>query len=62
MVGLELDVRADGRRVTSTSGSKALDERTCRTITRRARYTPARDTEGKAVPDTVALRIRWEVF
>jgi protein TonB len=58
-----LGVGADGRvtecTVTATSGSSALDSATCRLMKSRARFTPARDSDGKAVGDSVASGIRW---
>ena len=58
-----LAVGADGRvtdcTVTSSSGSSALDSTTCRLMKQRARFTPARDSSGKAVGDTVSSGIRW---
>jgi protein TonB len=45
--------------VTSSSGSSALDATTCRLMKQRARFTPARDSDGRATGDTVASAIRW---
>ena len=46
--------------VTSSSGSSSLDATTCRIMRSRARFTPARDSTGAAVSDTVnAPPIRW---
>jgi len=45
--------------VTSSSGSDALDEATCDILERRAAYEPARNAEGKRVPDQDTGRIRW---
>jgi periplasmic protein TonB len=64
-VAFQLDVGADGRvsacRVTSTSGSAALDAATCRLMTERPRFSPARDASGRAVPDRVSARITWSL-
>lgn len=58
-----LGVGPDGRvsecTVTVTSGSPALDSATCRLMKQRARFTPARDDNGKATTDSVASAIRW---
>lgn len=58
-----LTVGADGRvtdcAVTGSSGSSALDATTCRLMRSRARFTPARDSEGRPTGDTVANAIRW---
>lgn len=45
----------------SSSGSEALDKQTCRILTRRGRFEPARDNFGKRIPDTYSGRIRWEL-
>lgn len=47
--------------VTSSSGSKALDDATCDIVKSRARYEPARDEEGKRIPGQDTGRIRWEL-
>jgi protein TonB len=58
-----LAVGADGRvkdcTVTGSSGSSALDSATCRIMKSRARFTPARDSDGKATGDSVSNSIRW---
>ena len=62
-VGFELDVSPQGRvvqcRVIQSSGSPLIDAATCRVMVLRARFTPARDADGRAVPDTVTNHIRW---
>ena len=62
-VGFRLDIDPDGRvaacTIIQSSGSAALDSASCRIMTERARFTPARDEEGKAVPDSHISRIRW---
>ena len=61
--GFRLTVGPNGRvtncSVTSSSGSSALDNATCSLMTRRARFTPARDSNGQPTTDTVSSRIRW---
>ena len=63
--GFRLDVGPDGRvtncTVTSSSGSSALDSATCRLLTRRARFTPARDSSGSAAPGVHNSRIVWRI-
>jgi protein TonB len=53
--------RVTGCEITSSSGSSALDSQTCRILTRRARFEPARDVQGKRIADTYSGRIRWEL-
>jgi TonB family protein len=65
VVGFELDVAPNGRvancRVTQSSGSRLLDYATCRVMISRARFTPARNADGSAAPDTVTSAIRWSL-
>jgi TonB family protein len=64
-VGFRLSVGADGRvtgcTVTSSSGSAILDSTTCRLMSERARFTPARDRKGRPVADGVKARIVWRI-
>lgn len=65
-VGITFSINAQGRiencRVTSSSGSSALDSATCSLVTRRGRYSPALDAAGNAVPGgTRSLRFRWQL-
>ena len=60
-----LTVGADGRvtncSVTSSSGSSSLDSATCRIMRSRARFTPARDSNGNPTTDTHSARITWRI-
>jgi protein TonB len=47
--------------ITSSSGSTSLDRATCSIMTRRARFTPAKDDNGQAIATTVHSRIRWVI-
>lgn len=64
-VGFRLRIGADGSvascTVTQPSGSASLDETTCRIIAARARFTPARDRNGKPTTDSVSARIVWRI-
>ncbi len=63
--GIAWEINAEGRvencRVTSSSGSPDLDEAACRAITRRGRYTPARDADGNPMRSTQSRRVRWQI-
>ena len=65
LVGFRLGVGPDGRvnicRITSSSGSASLDETTCRILQSRARFTPARDYQGRPTQDSVSARIHWRI-
>jgi TonB family protein len=62
-VGYRLVIGANGRvercDIIAPSGSSTLDEATCRLLQRRARYEPARDADGRAVPDSLVSRASW---
>ena len=62
---VSLTVGANGRvtgcNVTSSSGSGSLDSTTCSVLTRRARFTPAKDQNGQPISDTQSARIKWVV-
>jgi TonB family protein len=45
--------------VTRSSSNDVLDRATCDILMERARFTPARDEEGRAVEDRVRSRVRW---
>lgn len=55
------DGRVAGCDITSSSGSSALDSATCTILRRRARFTPAVDSNGAPTTDTYAQRITWRV-
>jgi protein TonB len=60
---VELDVAATGRitacRVAVSSGAAILDAATCRLLSSRARFAPARDGAGQAVAGTVEASLSW---
>ena len=62
-VGFRLDVGPEGLvtgcTILLSSNSASLDGATCRILQARARFTPARDSHGRAVADSVKGRIRW---
>lgn len=48
-------------KITGSSRVAVLDETTCRLLTERARFAPARDTSGNAVAGTFASKFRWSL-
>lgn len=56
-------VREDGRvaecQVTRSSGSKLLDDTTCRLITERFRFRPSRDEQGRPVASYIVENHEW---
>jgi protein TonB len=62
-VQAHFEVGVDGRvsdcRVVRSSGNAELDATTCRLIERRFRYAPARDAQGRAVPDVAGWEEEW---
>lgn len=65
VVLFDLEVGPNGRVtnciVTTSSGSPSLDATTCRLVTARARFTPARNAAGQPVADHSNGRIRWQL-
>jgi protein TonB len=63
--GFRVSVGPDGRvtscSVTSSSGSSDLDEATCSNVTRRARFNPAMDGEGRPTTGSYSSRVRWVI-
>ena len=63
MVLYRMKIDKNGRvaacEIVSSSGSPSLDSTTCRLITARARFNPARNAKGKKVPDSMVGRILW---
>ena len=56
------DGRVTGCSITKGSGNSALDSTTCNILRRRAKFTPARDSNGNAVSDTYqAPPITWRL-
>lgn len=53
--------RVENCRVTSSSGSPDLDEAACRALTRRAKYTPAKDQDGNPISTTQSRRVVWKI-
>ena len=64
-VTVDLLVTAQGRvgecLIVRSSGSVSIDSTTCRILTRRARFSPARDPAGRDVAGRFQQRIRWEL-
>ena len=65
-VRAQLAIGPDGRvtdcSIVASSGSAALDSATCRILTRRARFTPARNSDGAATSDSyMTPRITWRL-
>lgn len=60
-VKLAIDERGEvsACEVVRSSGSRALDTETCRTVKRRARYTPAVGTDGRAMASVDQHTVRW---
>jgi TonB family protein len=48
-------------RITGSSGSSVLDEATCVNVTKRARFQPATDKNGKPISSTYANRVTWRI-
>ncbi|MEO6248561.1 MAG: energy transducer TonB [Sphingomicrobium sp.] len=55
------DGRVSGCDISQSSGSSALDSATCNILRRRARFSPAIDSNGQPTTDTYSQRITWKV-
>jgi len=51
--------RAASCTVVQSSGFTTLDDATCRIMKSRLRAQPARDHNGRALPDTITSRVKW---
>jgi protein TonB len=64
-VRVELTVGTSGRvtgcSVTASSGSRTLDQTTCRILTARARFSPAQDANGNPITSTYSQSISWRL-
>lgn len=60
-----LDIAADGRvtgcTITASSGHAALDQATCALVSKRARFQPARGSEGEPVAGSYSNAIDWQL-
>jgi len=58
VVAIKFTIGTNGRvtncMVIHSSGYKILDDTTCKIVTKRARFKPARDSQGNAVVDEVS--------
>jgi len=53
--------RVENCEVTGSSGSSELDQAACALITRRGRYSPAKDQNGKPIRSTASRSVRWQI-
>ena len=62
-VQVQMEISKEGRvsgcRVLQSSGHDVLDTRTCAILKERARFIPARNSRGEAVPDVYVKKITW---
>jgi periplasmic protein TonB len=63
--GFRLEIGTDGKAtscsITKSSGFSALDDATCKFVSRRARFKPAKDASGNPITDTYSSRVRWQI-
>ncbi|WP_066515133.1 energy transducer TonB [Sphingobium cloacae] len=63
--GFKLEIDGDGRvtscTITSSTGHPDLDEATCRLLPKRARFKPAKGSDGQPMADTYTGRITWRL-
>ena len=65
VTGYRLEIGPDGKvtgcQVTASSGSGILDDTTCKLLTRRARFNPAKDASGAGMAASYSGRVRWQI-
>lgn len=63
--GFSLSYNEDGKptncQITASSGSDDLDQQTCKSLMRNARFKPGRNSEGQPVAGTYSNRVRWVI-
>jgi len=64
-VGYRLTIGASGRveacSVTQSSGVSALDQATCQLVTKRARFNPAKNDQGRAISGSYTGAVLWQL-
>lgn len=60
-VTIGADGRVTGCSITGSSGHPDLDDATCKNITRRARFNPAKDGNGQPTTGTYSNSVRWQI-
>lgn len=53
--------RVENCQVTSSSGTPELDDTACRLVTRRGKYSPAKDQNGNPISTTQSRAVRWQI-
>lgn len=53
--------KVSGCEIVESSGSATLDATTCKLVTQRAQFTPARSAKGVSVPGEYTNRVRWTI-
>jgi len=56
-----IDGRLTKCRIVESSGSADLDEASCTLLTKRGRWNPARDAQGRLVEAPYTTRINWKI-
>lgn len=64
-VKFRLDISEEGKvkgcQIIESSGSEDLDTESCRIMSTRVKFTPAKDASGKSVPDVYFGNISWKI-
>lgn len=65
IAGFRLTVGTNGRvescTITQSTGHAALDEATCKLVSRRARFEAARDADGNKTMGSFSSKVRWRI-
>jgi TonB family protein len=61
LIDVGVDGQASNCRIIRSSGHEQLDKTTCMVVTERARYEPARNSNGEFIRAPLYLTFRWEM-
>lgn len=65
MVGFRLQIGVKGRvkgcEISRSSGYDDIDKATCKAVSKRARFHPAKNSKGQSVPDSYSSRVRLQL-
>lgn len=61
LIDVEVNGQASNCRVIRSSRNEALDKATCKIVTERARYDPAKNSKGESIRAPLYLTFHWEL-
>ena len=61
VVAIDASGKVTNCSITRSTGHSELDNATCALVTKRAKFDPAKDENGKSVPGTYANTVNWQI-